>query len=104
MIDWSRVDELRDEVGEDDFAEIASLFLGELAESIAELGSLSDPAALRDGFHGLKGAALNLGFFEVARLAAMAELEPENVDMAAIRQASDAATSEICARHPGLAA
>ena len=104
MIDWSRVDELRDEVGEEDFEEIATLFLGELADAVDELAGLSDPAALRDGYHGLKGAALNLGFAEVAKLAAAAESDPASADLAPIREACTASADALRARHPGLAA
>ena len=35
MIDWERVAELKDEVGDDDFAEIADLFLAEVEEQLA---------------------------------------------------------------------
>ena len=37
MIDWTRVDELRNEVGNDDFLEVAELFLEEVDEVISRL-------------------------------------------------------------------
>ena len=36
MIDWSRVNELRDEVGAEDFEEVVELFLEEVEEVIEE--------------------------------------------------------------------
>lgn len=68
MIDWDRVEELRDEVGAEDFDEIALLFLQEVDEVGARLAGTPDPATLEADLHFLKGSALNLGF---ARLGAL---------------------------------
>lgn len=65
MIDWARVNELRDEVGAEDFAEVATLFLEETDAAIAVLPTLPD-AGLGAHLHGLKGSALNLGFAALA--------------------------------------
>ena len=42
MIDWARVSERRDEVGEEDFDEVVELFLEEVDEAIAALRDLTD--------------------------------------------------------------
>lgn len=42
MIDWARVSERRDEVGEEDFDEVVELFLEEVDEAIAALCDLTD--------------------------------------------------------------
>jgi HPt (histidine-containing phosphotransfer) domain-containing protein len=68
MIDWGRVRELREEIGEDDFEEVAQLFLEETDEVVAKLGSDMSPQALESALHFLKGSALNLGFRKLASL------------------------------------
>jgi histidine phosphotransfer protein HptB len=73
MIDWERVGELRAEVGEDDFAEIADLFLAEVAEVIDRLMTAGVVNDLAEDCHFLKGSAINLGFSEFARLCQDAE-------------------------------
>ncbi|RLJ41367.1 Hpt domain-containing protein [Litoreibacter meonggei] len=61
MLNWARVNELKDDLGEDDFYEITSLFLDEVEEKLAEL-SCQTPDAFAAGLHFLKGSAANLGF------------------------------------------
>ncbi|WP_074220524.1 Hpt domain-containing protein [Rhodovulum sp. ES.010] len=64
MIDWTRVDELRDEVGEDAFDEVLDLFLEEVDEVMERLGDAPDPACLPADLHFVRGSALNLGLKE----------------------------------------
>ena len=73
MIDWERVGELRAEVGEDDFAEIAELFLAEVEEVIDRLVTAPDVQRLSEDCHFLKGSAVNLGFSDFAGLCQDAE-------------------------------
>ncbi len=61
MIDWPRVRELKDEIGEDGFDEVVELFLEEVEEVIQKLES-DDRSQLEQDLHFLKGSALNLGF------------------------------------------
>lgn len=68
MIDWARVEELKQEVGEDDFAELVELFLEEVEETITRLKQAPDPANLEEDMHFLKGSALNLGFEQFSTL------------------------------------
>ncbi len=62
MIDWSRVFELYNEVGAEDFDEVVELFLEEVEEVIERLRTAPDASQLEQDLHFLKGSALNLGF------------------------------------------
>lgn len=68
MIDWSRVAELRDEIGSEDFAEVVALFLEEADEVVARLPFCDDAKQQESALHFLKGSALNLGFDRLAQL------------------------------------
>ncbi|MDN5786106.1 Hpt domain-containing protein [Pseudorhodobacter sp.] len=68
MIDWKRVEELRDEIGEDDFNEVVALFLDETDEVAMNLRNDMAHGAIESALHFLKGSALNLGFTELAAL------------------------------------
>ena len=62
MINWTRINELRSEIGEDDFGEIVELFLEEVEQVIRKLRTAPDLNTLGTDLHFLKGSALNLGF------------------------------------------
>lgn len=66
VVDWDRVNELRQEIGSEDFNEVLQLFLDEADEVIARLGAAEDAAALESDLHCLKGSALNLGLKDLA--------------------------------------
>ncbi|MGB0659436.1 MAG: Hpt domain-containing protein [Mangrovicoccus sp.] len=66
MLDWSRVEELREEVGEDAFGEVVELFLEEVGEAIGALAN--GESCSEENMHFIKGAALNLGFQDLANL------------------------------------
>lgn len=68
MIDWERVKTLCDEVGAEDFDEVVELFLDEVEDVIARLGSAPNLATLEDDLHFLKGSALSLGFVSFSTL------------------------------------
>lgn len=69
MIDWSRVDELVDEIGAEDFAEVVDLFLDEVEIAIVALEKCEgNPVVTEEQMHFLKGASLNLGFADLAAL------------------------------------
>ncbi len=68
MIDWKRVTELREEIGNDDFEEVVDLFLEEVEEVLDRLSANAHPERLEDEFHFLKGCALNLGFRDFSNL------------------------------------
>lgn len=73
MIRWERYEELRQEVGDEDLAEIVDLFLSELEETIAAIMSTPAAGLTADAFHSLKGSCLNIGFDGLANLCAVAE-------------------------------
>ena len=72
MIDWAQVKELQGDMG-DSFDEIVEVFLLEVAEGIARLDTGSGTGSMAADLHFLRGAALNLGFVDFARLCAQGE-------------------------------
>lgn len=62
MIDWERIKNLRDEVGNEDFDDVVEIFIEEVGEMIDRLRSAPQIETLGDDLHALKGSALNLGF------------------------------------------
>ncbi len=68
MIDWDRVNGLRNDVGSEDFREVVALFLEEVGEIVSRLRRAPDRARLENDLHFLKGSALNLGFAEFSEL------------------------------------
>ncbi len=88
MIDWSRVDELRAEIGAEDFAEVVTLFFDEADEVAARLPATA-AAAVEGELHLLKGSALNLGLADLAALCQSGERaaragQAGTVDLAAV--------------------
>lgn len=68
MIDWARLDELREEIGEDDLADVVALFLEEADEVVLRLSPAMTDPELEGQLHFLKGSALNLGLADLATL------------------------------------
>ncbi|SIO19723.1 Hpt domain-containing protein [Vannielia litorea] len=73
MIDWDRVTRLRDDVGEDAFAEVKDMFVVETERVLSQFAA-GGSGQWEEDFHSLKSSALNMGFEEVARLCQDAEL------------------------------
>ena len=77
MIDWTRVHELREEVGAETFPEVVAMFFEESDEVIGRLrtavGSRSAASDTGADLHLLRGSAANLGFEALAQLCAAAE-------------------------------
>ncbi|MGH1412475.1 MAG: Hpt domain-containing protein [Pelagimonas sp.] len=92
MIDWSRINELVEEIGAEDFGEVVELFLDEVEGAICIFEqSASDPVVAEEQMHFLKGAALNLGFESLAQLCLKGEKaastgRPEVVSPAEVRE------------------
>ena len=101
-IDWTRVEELRDEVGAEDFIEITALFLSEIEEALATLPPLEDPSALSDAYHGMKGSALNLGFTFLAENCAQAEVAPTDIAPEQLAKLLRSAKQALRSRFPEL--
>jgi hypothetical protein len=68
VIDWDRVNELRSEVGDDDFADVVTIFLEETGDILARMSGVQTIDGYRADLHLLRGSALNLGFTEFAAL------------------------------------
>lgn len=91
MIDWEQVEQLREDVGANDFREVVDLFLEEVGETVDRMRTSPDPAELESDLHFLKGSAANLGFETFAELCrkgehSSAEGNPEAVDLPEIFQ------------------
>lgn len=89
MIDWDRMNSLRDDVGADEFEEVVEIFLEEVDEIVGRLEQAPDPAMLEADLHALKGCALGLGFDAFARLCQTAEGQcsagqPQDVNLSAL--------------------
>jgi histidine phosphotransfer protein HptB len=68
MIDWKRVEELRDEIGADGFAEVADMFLEEAEGAVHALLAGPPIDEVEAQLHFLKGSALNLGLCDLAAI------------------------------------
>lgn len=100
MINWTRVDELRDEIGAEDFAEVVELFLEEVEQVIEKLRKAPDMNTLGEDLHFLKGSALNLGFRGFSGLCqtgetASSEGKAETVDIPEILDCYEASKQQF---------
>ncbi len=84
MICWDRVNELREEIGDEGFAEVAEVFLEEVEEVISRLKISPVPEKLEEDLHFLKGSALNLGFEALSQMCHQGELRAASGDYAEI--------------------
>lgn len=67
MINWDRISELTEEVGEDDLAEVLLLFCEEVEDVLQKLPTAA-PGDMPGHLHFLKGSALNIGLVDVSRI------------------------------------
>lgn len=103
-VDWHRLNELRADIGEEDFADVAMLFVAELSETLERLTPASAVAA---DFHFLRGSAANLGFDALVQACSVAEAACNAgtaPDVDAVRNAFAAAIVEVEPHVPELAA
>lgn len=88
MIEWDRVAELREEVGEEEFPDVVELFLEEVEAVLGRLGDHPSAAAMENDLHFVKGSAMTLGFVELSRLCQAGERraasDPGSVDVAGV--------------------
>lgn len=105
MIDWTRLNTLRDDIGEADFNSVTALFLSEIAERLAHL--TDDPAAATaEDFHFLRGSAANLGLSAMVAVCHAGEAAcraGDAPDVAAVADAFAAAVDAIKRAMPELA-
>ncbi|AUM74802.1 Hpt domain-containing protein [Paracoccus jeotgali] len=73
MIDWKRVQALKEELGADDFLPVVELFLDELEGIVMRLAH-GDAERLECDMHFLHGSAASLGFTAFASLCQQAEM------------------------------
>jgi len=95
MICWNRVNELRDEVGADDFAEVVEIFLEEVDEVMDRLRAGPDASTYEAELHFLKGSALNLGFEALSDLCSRYETDARGPDRDRIDLATVIQTYEL---------
>lgn len=93
MINWQRIDELRSEIGDEDFKDVLGIFLEEIDETTTRLegGEVTD---LEGEMHAMKGSALNVGLADLAILCEKAERMAREGDDRAI----DVKQIILCAR------
>ena len=89
MINTNRIQELKDEVGEDDLDEVIALFCEEV-EEVLEILEATPPDKMAAQLHFLKGSALNIGLEAVSDLCRQEEQflksDPDRAtDVAAIK-------------------
>lgn len=105
MIDWDRLQGLRADIGEDDFADVAFLFVAEITERLGRLTAQPAGATASD-FHFLRGSAANMGFTAMvdachrAEAACRAGLAP---DVAAVADSFTASLAAVAPHIPGIA-
>lgn len=102
MIDLARLNDLRSEIGEDDFQEVLTMFLEETDEVIALLGGAPDLHSVENRLHFLKGSALNLGLSELAQLCQIGEKSAASgnaaaVDLQQVTENYDASKAQLLA-------
>lgn len=98
MIDWKRVEELKEEIGADGFVEVADMFLDEAEGAVQALVAGLPPDEVEGQLHFLKGSALNLGLSDLAAICQEGERKAaagqgaavDTAQLAAIYQASRA--------------
>ncbi|MBL4769295.1 MAG: Hpt domain-containing protein [Rhodobacteraceae bacterium] len=109
MIQWTRVNELRDEIGAEDFDEVVDLFLEEVEEAIQDLSPDSTANQMEQHLHFLKGSALNLGFQTFSDLCQNGERksargETGSIDLAAIIDGFERSKAMFIAKLPEMLA
>ncbi|MEO9895307.1 MAG: Hpt domain-containing protein [Paracoccaceae bacterium] len=95
MIDWAQVQQLRGEVGAEDFDEVVELFLEEVDEIVDRLRTSTSRDNLESDLHFLKGSALNLGFADFSSLCQTGEQmsangQAQDVDLVSVLNCYDA--------------
>jgi HPt (histidine-containing phosphotransfer) domain-containing protein len=94
MINWSKVNELRDDIGADDFEDIIEVFLQEVEEELAALQTKSEDD-LAASMHFLKGSALNLGFEDFADQCRQGERDATQIEIPALLSCYEASKKQF---------
>lgn len=100
MIDWDMVNDLREALGEADFAEVTELFL---RDSDAAIAALAPGPGLAERLHYLKGSALTMGLTEFSVLCGRAEAAAglgRTPELGRVRDSYTASRDALLARLP----
>jgi hypothetical protein len=92
MIDDARLEELRDEIGEDVLDAVLGMYVAEARETLATLDGCTDPQARDRALHFLRSGALNIGMLGVAEAA---DGSRPDVAAATIARALDASAAAL---------
>lgn len=100
MINWTRVQELKDDIGADVFDEVVDIFMDEVETVIGPLRLGARDRNIQADMHFLKGSALNLGFDALGALCSDTEKlaaagQVEKVQIGEILVAFDASKVEF---------
>lgn len=99
MVDWNRVNDLRREVGEENFDEIIAMFLEETDAVIHRLSWQTSAKVLENDLHFLKGSALNIGLATLAGLCQLGEkqaaLGDTDIDLSRIAKVYQLSRAEL---------
>lgn len=104
LIDWDLLMSLKSDIGEEDFADVVTLFVAEMSEKLDAMQKASG-ALTADDFHFLRGSASNLGFVAMGAACDAAEAACRNgaaPDLEAVVAAFHAALAEAKPRLPEL--
>ena len=66
LINWSRIEALKEDVGREDVKEVIDLFINEIQQVIDKIPAQMEAENIADDLHFLKGSALSLGFQELS--------------------------------------
>jgi HPt (histidine-containing phosphotransfer) domain-containing protein len=80
MLNWQRVQDLKDDLGQEDFDEIVDLFLEEVEEKLEVLQNGRTDGVSAE-LHFLKGSAANLGFESFRVSCEQMERAPEQFEV-----------------------
>jgi len=80
MLDHARMDELKAEIGEEDFAEVLEMFVEEIEAQLSRLTDHLTAGRMAEELHALKGSALNVGFHAFADMCQKAEVALKSDD------------------------
>lgn len=98
-IEWSRVAELKSEIGAQDFSKIVELFMQEVSGTLARLPNAAQNTLAAE-LHSVIGSASTLGFRELSRLCQQGEqlaAAGRPVDLTKIQHQFDQAQKDFTA-------
>lgn len=95
MIDWTRIAQLRRDIGGDDFDEVIEIFVDEVEGIIDRLRDAASPEQIVDDLHSLKGSASNLGFTAVTQVCTAGAARVQRLDQGGFELAELLQTYEM---------